>query len=123
MERQICDQAFNTFEPQTYLDEPERDHMNLAVVRADREQLLDKTDKVHLFVEQKFAHPGRGTPETVTLPEFHDALDVLVQVFEKYYRLLARKTLMGIEPTPQFDTHECLTFPWWEPERRGDPVR
>ena len=118
MERRICDDAFNVFEQQRCPDEPERDHINAVAVRADREG-LDEAEKVSLFVEQTFAHRARGTPQTVTWGEFNKALDVLVEVFKKYYLLLTQKTLMDIEPEPLYDTHECLTFPWWQSER-GD---
>jgi hypothetical protein len=40
--------------------------------------------------------------------------------FEKYYLLLSQKILTDIESTPEYDTHECLTFPWWEPETHAD---
>ena len=116
MERYVCDKAFNSFEPQTYPGEPERDHINPAVVRADLEKLLNETESVRLIVEQTFAHRARGEPQAVTWGEFHAAVEVLVEVFKKYYALLTLKTVLDIEPAPQNDTHECLTFPWWESE-------
>lgn len=120
MERYICDRAFNSFKPQTFPGEPERDHIDPGVVRADLDRLLNETEKVRRFVEQTFAHRARGTPETVTWGEFHEAVDALVEVFRKYYALLTQKTVVDIEPTPQYNTHECLTFPWWETERRDN---
>jgi hypothetical protein len=115
MDQYMCDKAFDSFEPQAYPGEPERDHINPAVVRADREKLLKETEKVRLVVEQTFAHRARGEPEAVTWGEFHAALEILVETFTKYYALLTLKSVVDIEPAPQYNTHECLTFPWWEP--------
>ena len=114
----MCDHAFDSFKPTIYPCDPDRDHMDRGVVSADRERLLAETEKVRLFVEQSFAHRARGTPDTVTWGEFHTALDAMVDVFKKYYALLTQATLTGIEPEPQYDTHECLTFPWWESKRQ-----
>jgi hypothetical protein len=119
-ERWMCEHAFDSFNPTKYPSEPERDHIDPAVVNSDRERLLAETEKVRRFVEQTFAHRARGTPETVTWGEFHSAIDVMVEVFKKYYALLTQASLTGIEPTPQYNTHECLTFPWWEAERRDN---
>jgi hypothetical protein len=54
--------------------------------------------------------------QTVTWGEFHAALDVLTESFKKYYAIVTLRSLSDIEPVPQYDTHECLTFPWWESE-------
>ena len=43
--------------------------------------------------------------------QFHAAIDMLVEVFTKDDSLLHQSALMGIEPEPQYDTHECFTFP------------
>lgn len=117
IERHACDDAFDTFEPVRIPETPERDHMNPAIVSADRQRLLANTETVRLVVEQTFAHRARSKPEQVTWGDFHTALDALVEVFTKYYALLTQKTLVSIEPTAQYDAHECLTFPWLQAER------
>src|SRR5262249_49301831 len=43
---------------------------------------LAETKKVHLFVEQTYAHRARGIPETVAWAEFDAANDALVAVFK-----------------------------------------
>jgi len=114
VQRYICDRAFDSFSPTKYPNDPERDHIDGAVIRRDIETLLKETEKVHRFVEQTYAHRARGKPETVTWGEFDAAIDTLAAVFKTVYALLTLKSLITIEPTPQYDTHECLTFPWWQ---------
>jgi hypothetical protein len=93
------------------------DHIDPLSVRKDREQLEEDTEHVREYVERTYAHrtPQGATP--VTFGEFHAAVDAMVLIFEKYYALLTGRSVAQVEPVPQFNTHECFTFPWWDPSK------
>lgn len=109
----LADQMFDRFNPVRDPDDPEKDHVDPATVRRDREALIDATELVRQFVEQKYAHRTE-CHQPMTFGEFPGALDAVVPTFKKYYALLTQKSVVDTEPVPQFDTHECLTFPWWQ---------
>jgi hypothetical protein len=117
MDPQFCHKAFNVFKPQTYRGEPERDHINPAVLTADREKLLYETEKIRLLVEQTFAHRARGTPETVRWGEFHVALDVLVEVFES----ISSRSKKARRCQPR-KNHSPVVLHGLPRSRRGDEV-
>ena len=112
LQHELCDRTFDNFMPIRYPDESERDHIDPVVVRHDIDRLSTETRRVRDHIEQAMAHRSRQPPDPITWGEFHAAIDVLVEVFSKYYGLLHQSALMGIEPEPQYDTHECFTFPW-----------
>jgi hypothetical protein len=88
------------------------DHLDPEAVRADRLTLEEATESVRVYVERTYAHRARGEPGTVTFTQFDAAIDAVAEVFKKYYTIITLKALIDTEPVPQYDTHECFTFPW-----------
>lgn len=64
-------------------EDAERDHIAPAEFKAAREQLIAKTEVVWEFVERTVAHRSPKKPGTVTLKQVHDAVDTIVEMFQK----------------------------------------
>jgi hypothetical protein len=102
------------------------DHVDPAVPLADIDTLRGDTEVAQNFVEQTIAHRTRGEPETITIVQFNQAVDAITPIFTRWYARLTLNTVVQLEPTAQFNTHDVFTFPWdvtcdrlWQ-ECRGD---
>lgn len=88
------------------------DHVDSAVPLADIETLRADTEVAQNFVEQTIAHRTRGEPETITFVQFNQAVDAITPIFTRWHTRLTLSTVVQLEPTAQFNTHEVFTFPW-----------
>lgn len=106
----VADMMFDRFEPVHYSRDPERDHIDGAIVKRDREALVKATERVRHFVEQRYAHRTEVRQAPITFGEFHTALDAMLPPFKKYYALLTQVSV-DAEPPP-YSSRDCFTFAW-----------
>jgi hypothetical protein len=52
------------------------------------------------------------TPAALTFTQLDAVFEAVETTLTKYYGLLHGASLVGLEPTPQFDTLEVFTFSW-----------
>ena len=83
-----------------------------ARVAADRDALQKSVDRVQDVANTSIAHRQQIEVRELTFGEVDQGFDALEGCLSKYYTLLHGATLIGLEPAPQFDTHEVYTFPW-----------
>lgn len=83
-------------------------------VKADRDALQAATDRVQAVGNRSVAHRQRVEVKELKVAEADAAFDALEATLTKYWTLLHGSSLDGLEPAPQFDTHEVYTFPWLE---------
>lgn len=89
---------------------------NPAAVFADLGRLKQACREATEAANRHFIHLHQGVPSVVV--QFGDvdrALDEIEAVHKRYHGLLLGTSLYQLEPAPQFNTHECFTFPWWVP--------
>ncbi len=102
-------------------------HLDPAIPAADLGRLIEGSASVKEHVDTHVAHsedsgpvpedPGETAPEeTLTLNEVHDAIDVIGEVFTRYYLLFEAAGMVALEPQIQ---HDWLA-PFREPWIRGD---
>lgn len=94
-------------------NDSERDHIDPSFAAEDLDR-LEAQDHVLEHVQATIAHrvPERPSQPIPTYGEFHKAVEVVQGVIEKYYLLLAHKSIWQFEPAIQYDTHEVFTVPW-----------
>jgi hypothetical protein len=111
-ESELRRKAFEAIPFVSASDDPMRDHIDPAFVRADIEAIRTDTELAHNYVEQTIAHRTWKEPETITFEQFNAAVDALTPIFKRYYARLTGGSLMQMVPVPQYNTHEPFTFPW-----------
>jgi hypothetical protein len=113
-DRMMANRMFDKIPIVKVSDNPDADHLDPRRVATDRAKLEADTEHVREYVERTYAHrtPASATP--VTFGDFHAAIDAIVPIFKRYYAWLTLNTITQVEPVPQYDTHECFTFPWWD---------
>jgi hypothetical protein len=78
---------------------------------------LSTQDHVLTHIQTTIAHriPPRRSDERVFAPtfgEFHGAIDVLREVFLRYYTILTHRSVIRFEPTAQFNVYEPFMSAW-----------
>ena len=99
--------------------DPDADHIDPASVDDDIRKLMSE-DEVLDHVETTFAHraPVRQDAEVPTFGDLHHAIEVVREVFGRYYLILTHKALVFFEPTAQYNVFEPFRSPWIpDPER------
>jgi hypothetical protein len=98
-------------------------HLDPAIPAADLERLVKGSEVVRKHVDKHIAHsedpgpqpkdPGSTQPETtLTLSDVHDAIDVIGEVFTRYYPLLEAASMVMLEPQIQHDWLAPFRLPW-----------
>src|SRR5262249_45980109 len=107
-----ADKVFTDYPLVTYPDEPSRDHIDPRMMAEDLERLRAQ-DEVLTYVQTTVAHrvAARSDEPTPTFGEFHNAIQVLHEVFHRYYVLLTNIS-PSFEPTTQYDVFEPFLKPW-----------
>jgi hypothetical protein len=101
-------------------------HLDPAIPAADLERLTDTSGAVRRHVDKHIAHsedpgpvpkdPGKTAPEdTVKLSEVHDAIDLIGEVFTRYYSLFEAAGMAMLEPAIQHDWLAPFREPWIRP--------
>jgi len=107
--------ANHTFD--AYTDLPGDDVLGHRRLQKDRAALLEVSKKLIDLVNRTIAHAdGRGKIEDVTYAEFHAAMDYVAAMFERYYLLISRSSLVSSTPVVPLD----WLAPFWNSED-GDP--
>jgi hypothetical protein len=87
-----------------------------SVIDEDIRQLKAACKVVTRAANTQFIHLQRAVPPSaLRIDDVDEALDQIEEVFKRYHTLLLNASLYGLEPVPQFNTHEVFTFPWWTP--------
>jgi hypothetical protein len=86
------------------------DHVSAAVVESDLARLEAASGRVVTYVDKFVAHTERREPPLPTLGDLHGAIDVAVELFQRYYRLI----IGGYWPEPVLPSEWDHVFdvPW-----------
>ena len=99
------------------------DHLDPAIPAADFDRLRDIAAKVTGFVDQHVAHADAAVVSanvTVTLDDVHEAVEVIGDLFGKYYNLLTGSFFIGYVPVIQYDWMAAFRVPWMPPGWSSD---
>ena len=94
-------------------------HIEPAMVERDLAFLLNATAEIKTYVDKFIAHHDRNR-NGVTVPTFSEldkAIEVLFDLFKKYYLILTATALASVEPVPQYDLLGPYRIPWIDPTR------
>jgi hypothetical protein len=97
-------------------------HLDPAIPAADFDRLRDIAAKVKGYVDQHVAHADAAVVSakvTLTLAEVHDAVDVIGDLFGKYYNLLTASFFTDYVPAIQHDWMAAFRVPWMRPGWTG----
>ena len=83
---------------------------------ADLKLLDDETKQIKVFRDQWVAHldQTRATNQPLTFKDVEDALELLDNIFHKYYMLIDGAGMSTAKPSLNFDWKEPLRHPWIE---------
>ena len=97
-------------------------HLDPAIPAADLKRLLEGSEAVRKHVDRHIAHsedpgpepkdPGPAPDTPPTLDEVHDAVDVIGEVFRRYYSLFEAASMVMLEPQIQHDWLAPFRVPW-----------
>ena len=98
-------------------------HLDPAIPTADLDRLIEGSEAVKRHVDKHIAHsedpgpepkdPGETAPEdALKLSEVHDAIDVIGEVFTRYYPLFEAASMVTLEPQIQHDWLAPFRVPW-----------
>lgn len=88
-------------------------HLDPAIPTADLDVLTTGAAEVKRYVDKHVAHAEPVSAEvTLTLGEVHDAIDVIGDLFKKYYNLLTAVSYVELEPAIQDDWKAAFRVPW-----------
>jgi AbiU2 len=100
-------------------------HLDPAVPRADLKRLRNESNAVKKYVDKHIAHsedpgppkdPGTAPPETtLTVDEVDHAIDVIGEIFTRYYSLFTAAGMAFLEPAIQHDWLAPFRQPWIPP--------
>ena len=101
-------------------------HLDPAIPAGDLARLNEGSEAVKRHVDKHIAHsedpgpepkdPGETAPEqTLKLSEVHDAIDVIGEVFTRYYSLFEAAGMVTLEPQIKHDWLAPFRVPWIRP--------
>jgi len=99
------------------------DHLDPDIPGADLDRLTAAAASVKAWVDKHVAHsedpgaepedPGASAAETsLTLEDIHDAIDVIGELFQRYYSLMTASSMVFLEPVIQHDWLAPFRVPW-----------
>lgn len=94
------------------------DIVSPEIVADDIAALNRATAKVQEIGDRSVAHRQRVHVGELRIADIDGAFDAIEACVTKYYTLLRGSSIMGLEPTAQYDTLELYTFPWLEARLR-----
>ncbi len=88
-------------------------HLDPAIPAKDFDTLTAASTNVKQYVDEHVAHADAVPAEvTLTLDEVHDAVDVIGDLFKKYYNLLTASSYVQLEPVIQDNWKAVFREPW-----------
>lgn len=97
-------------------------HLDPAIPESDLQRLITESEAVRKHVDKHIAHsedpgpepkdPGAASETPPTLSEVHDAIDVIGEVFQRYYSLFEAAAMVSLEPVMQHDWLAPFRVPW-----------
>ena len=90
-------------------------HLDPAIPSADSDALTAVASKVKAYVDRHVAHADASAASagvTVTLSEVHDAIDVVGDLFKRYYNLLTASSYGSLVPLIQHNWKAVFREPW-----------
>lgn len=106
----IKELAYSDFTENAKTDGP---HIDSATVRQDLERITSTVRIVEVYADKVLAHSDRKQPDS--FPRYGDidrCINVLDEVFCKYYVLLTASNINTITPTIQDDWKALMRVPW-----------
>lgn len=94
-------------------------HLDPSIPAADFAKLTDAAADVKAYVDRHVAHtekpPRVAAGVTLTLKDVHDDIDVIGDLFKKYFNLLTGSSYLFLEPEIQHDWMAVFQQPWMRP--------
>jgi AbiU2 len=97
-------------------------HLDPAIPAADFDALRKAAAKVSGYVDRHVAHADASAVSaevTVTFRELHEVIDVIGNLFGKYYNLLTAGVYVRLVPEIQGDWKAVFREPWIPPRREN----
>ena len=96
-------------------------HLDPEIVLADVGRLEAGSARVRLHVDKRIAHSdAKAKPEALAnLSDVHDAIEVIGQIFSRYYNLFTAASFTQLEPVIQYDWMAVFRVPWMAQGWRG----
>lgn len=91
------------------------EHLDPAIPATDLERLTEAATSIRGYVDRHIAHAqSTAVPAEVTLrvADLHAAVDVIGDVFSRYYSLLTASTMIELVPVIQHDWTAIFRQPW-----------
>ena len=113
---EVADQHFDKF---AGVGQP---HVNRAMVKEDRDQLIRKIEGMKDYVDTRIAHydPQRGPTSLPTYGDLDDCLDLVEALLIKYLAVLRAEAHLDILPTWQYDWKQIFRHPWIPPTEANE---
>jgi hypothetical protein len=102
-------------------------YLDPAIPQADLDRLIVGSAALKDHVDKHIAHsedpgprpkdPGLTRPEPLKLNEIHDAIDVIGEIFRRYYTLFSASDMVFLEPVIQHAWLAPFREPWIMPNR------
>lgn len=91
-------------------------HLDPAIPAADLDKLTAAASKARRYVDRHVAHADATSPDvTLTLTDVHDAIDVIGELFRRYYGLFTASTMLFLTPVIQHNWKAVFREPWIRP--------
>jgi hypothetical protein len=90
-------------------------HLDPAMPSADLERLTNASASIKDYVDRHIAHAqSAAVPAAVTLKvaDLHAAIDVIGEVYQRYYTLLTASSMLDLVPVIQHDWTAIFRRPW-----------
>lgn len=90
-------------------------HLDPAIPSADLGRLTDASASIKGYVDRHIAHAQwEAVPTAITLKvaDLHAAIDVIGDVFRRYYSLLTASSMPDLVPVIQHDWTAIFRVPW-----------
>jgi AbiU2 len=95
-------------------------HVDPEIAASDFALLVATASGVKAYVDEQVAHADASAASasiTLTLKDVHDAIDVIGELFRKYYTLLTASSMATLVPIIEHDWTAVFRVPWTKPER------
>jgi hypothetical protein len=96
-------------------------HLDPAIVLADVQKLKDGSARVKRYVDKHLAHSDHevNTTDLPVLSDVHETIDLIGQVFRRYFNLFTASEITQLEPTIAYDWMAVFRVPWMPKGWRG----
>ena len=96
---------------------PSAHHIDPKFVEADLARLRAATQRCEDFTDKRVAHRDKREPrQPPTYKEVDDCVDLLDELYVKYFLLFKQSSMASLLPTWQYDWKAIFRVPWIEDE-------